>query len=221
MASSIEHKITNDGSSTLYASQYEQHYHSIHGAVNESMHVFIEAGLQEIQRKKNTIHILEMGFGTGLNALLAYVHKENSEIQYTTIEAQPVSLDTAQTLNYPTQIQHLKTKDFFIHLHETPWNKWVQLSPSFHIYKYHGLLEDFESSDRFDVVFFDAFAPNAQPELWTPEIFQKIFDHCNDGAILTTYSAKGDVRRALQTAGFKVTKLPGPPGKREMLRGEK
>lgn len=217
----IEHKITKDGSSTLYSSKYDQHYHSVHGAINESMHVFIDAGLKALVNGKKVINVLEMGFGTGLNALLTFVHRGDFKIRYTTIEAEPVAIETVHRLNYSQLIQHPEIEKVLTQLHQSDWNHWITLTEDFNFYKYHGLLQDFKSEDRYDVIFFDAFAPNSQPELWTPQIFARLYEHSAPGAIITTYSAKGDVRRALKIAGYQVEKLPGPPGKREMLRGRK
>lgn len=214
----IEHKITLDGSSTLYAPQYNQHYHSVHGALNESMHVFIQAGLKAVPPEVSELHILEVGFGTGLNALLTYYHAGDRPCYYTGIDTTPVPLEVCRSLNYPQLLGKDDAPTVYERLCAAPWNEQVKLHERFFLHKQQCRLQDFESSTTYNLIYFDAFAPNAQPELWTTEIFSRLFRMCVPGAILTTYSAKGDVRRSLMAAGFEVEKLPGPPGKREMLR---
>lgn len=214
----IRHVISKDGSSTLFAPHFDEHYHSIHGAIQESMHVFINAGLRALE--KTDVCILEMGLGTGLNAVLTALHNEDRKIHYTGIEAFPVSDDLLQQLNYPAELGG-DAEEIFQKLHALPWNEVNKLIPSFMLEKLHTTLEDFTSDAAFDLVYFDAFAPSAQLELWSLEIFQKMFGLMNAGGVLVTYCAKGDVRRAMIAAGFRVEKIPGPPGKREMLRAWK
>lgn len=214
----IRHVISKDGSSTLFAPHFDEHYHSIHGAIQESMHVFIEAGLRAL--KKENIRILEMGLGTGLNAVLTALHKEGRKIHYTGIEAFPVEDDLLNQLNYPAELGG-EAELIFKQLHTMPWNKAGELIPAFILEKMHTTLEEFASDTSYDLVYFDAFAPSAQLELWSLEIFQKMFGLMDSAAVLVTYCAKGDVRRAMIAAGFRVEKIPGPPGKREMLRAWK
>lgn len=209
--------LTEDGSTTLYNEIIGEHYHSTHGAIQESQFIFIKDGLNEC--KKDEIHILEMGFGTGLNAFLTMLEAEKTgkKIHYHTVELYPISVEQAKTLNFAQILAPEKNEDF-LKLHTSKWGEISKISTNFEMLKIQG---DFNSLDfnelRFDVVYYDAFSPEKQPELWSLEIFEKIFSHCNSGAILTTYCAKGYVRRNLQAAGFTVHRLPGPPGKREKL----
>ncbi|MFA6701199.1 MAG: tRNA (5-methylaminomethyl-2-thiouridine)(34)-methyltransferase MnmD [Dysgonamonadaceae bacterium] len=216
-------EITEDGSHTLFVPQINEHYHSTHGAVQESMHVYINAGLRECTKKH--VHILEIGFGTGLNAYLSLLEAEKIQktIEYTALELYPISLEKATLLNYSVG-KSIQEKDWFMKLHQSDWNSKQVVTYCFSIEK---LITDVSKTSKipltssFDVIYFDAFAPKKQPELWTTEIFQFLYDHCNTNAILTTYCAKGSVRRMLQSVGFTVERLPGPPGKREILRAIK
>ena len=212
-----ELKLTEDGSYSLYVPEIDECYHSSHGAIQESRHIFIEAGLK--QCLKDEICILEVGFGTGLNAFLALVEAERSgkEIRYITLEKYPVEAEKAMLLNYPELIDSEK-QTVFNALHASDWNKPVEIMPYFTIQKIESDFTQYVHSLQYDVVFFDAFSPDKQPEMWSEEQFEKLYKSCNFGAVLTTYCAKGVVRRAMQKAGFKVERLPGPPGKREILR---
>ena len=213
--------LTEDGSTTLYNEIIGEHYHSTHGAIQESQFIFIKDGLNEC--KKDEIHILEMGFGTGLNAFLTMLEAEKTgkKIHYHTVELYPISVEQAKTLNFAQILAPEKNEDF-LKLHTSKWGEISKISTNFEMLKIQG---DFNSLDfnelRFDVVYYDAFSPEKQPELWSLDIFEKIFSHCNKEAILTTYCAKGYVRRNLQAAGFTVHRLPGPPGKREKLSAVK
>lgn len=210
--------LTEDGSHTLFVPEIDECYHSSHGAIQESRHIFIEAALK--QCTKTDIRILEVGFGTGLNALLAFAEakKTGKRIHYTTLEKFPVSQEKALLLNFPDLIDD-DLKKIFEYMHLSNWNEPVNLSPFFTLEKVETDFTAYHHTGQYDVIFFDAFSPEKQPEMWTQEQFEKIAAHCNPGAILTTYCAKGSVRRALQSAGFAVERLPGPPGKREILRG--
>ncbi|HRZ97284.1 MAG TPA: tRNA (5-methylaminomethyl-2-thiouridine)(34)-methyltransferase MnmD [Paludibacter sp.] len=216
----IEIKITSDGSHTLYVPEIDESYHSAHGAIQESRHIFIEAGLKLCQKAE--INVLEIGFGTGLNALLALEEAEISQkyIHFTTIEKYPVNYETALQLNYPEQLKS-DYRTFFNKIHSCQWNEIAQISQNFTLKKIEIDFLDFEPENFFDVIFFDAFSPEKQAEMWTQSHFEKIYRQCNQGAVLTTYCAKGNVRRAMQNAGFIVERLPGPPGKREILRATK
>lgn len=209
-------KITLDGSSTLYSDQFDQHYHSVHGAVQESQHVFLDKGLAECQQTE-PLRILEMGFGTGLNALMTAMQAPMS-VHYLSLEAYPISPEQLAQLNYGKLLQ---VEELFTDIHEAAWDKTVSISPRFTLEKRLGMLEAFEGTSEIDLVYWDAFAPGAQPELWTEEVFRSILSWMNPGGILTTYCAKGDVRRAMIAAGFQIEKVPGPPGKREMLRARR
>lgn len=215
-----ELKLTEDGSHTLFVPEIDECYHSTHGAIQESRHIFIEAGLK--QCSKSEIRILEIGFGTGLNAFLTFLEAEKSEkqIHYTTLEFFPVAVETALLLNYPKELAPDKSQ-FFEKLHSAEWNVEIPVTPYFRLNKIETDFTGFVFKDNFDVVYFDAFSPEKQPEMWSEALFEKIYAHCNSGAILTTYCAKGIVRRAILEAGFVVERLPGPPGKREILRGLK
>lgn len=213
----VEHIITRDGSSTLYAPGFDEHYHSVHGAIQESMHVFIGSGLN-ILEDRTSVSIFEMGFGTGLNALLTYLYANGKHIHYTGIEAFPLSVEQVKEVNYPAETGHADATRIFLQLHQAAWEEDVVMSDFFTLHKIQGRLEEFNSDRKFDLVYFDAFGPNSQPELWEEPILEKIYHFLNPGAVFVTYSAKSSVRRGLLKAGFQVEKIPGPPGKREMLR---
>lgn len=209
---------TLDGSVTLQSDIHHVTYHSVNGAVTESMHVFIEAGLHKKQQEQKHINILEMGLGTGLNAYLTFLHQKESEIFYTALETNPISCELAAQLNYPQQIENQATSDIFTQIHTCEWEKDYPLSPSFQLKKHQQSLQNFEINEQFDIIYYDAFDPATQPELWTEAIFEKLFSLTATNGILVTYCAKGSVRRAMQAAGYTTERLPGPPGKREMLR---
>jgi len=215
-----ELKLTEDGSHTLFVPEIDECYHSTHGAIQESGHIFIKAGLK--QCLKQEICVLEIGFGTGLNAFMTMLESERSgkHIQYTSLELYPVEVEKALLLNYPAELAQDK-KNLFDKLHTSPWNETLEITPDFLFKKIETDFTGFVFESYFDVVYFDAFSPEKQPEMWTKELFEKIYRNCNPGAILSTYCAKGMVRRAMQDAGFKVERLPGPLGKREILRGSK
>lgn len=210
---------TGDGSHSLYVPDLKEQYHSRHGAIQESLHVFIAMGLQA--RQEEELSILEIGFGTGLNAWLTGQHCGGKKINYFGIEAYPLSEEEAASLNYKDQIEG--NESFFTWLHQSPWevNSSSPYHSSFHLHKKKSRFQDFELDKSIDLIYFDAFAPDKQPELWTDDIFEKMFRLCAPGGNLVTYSAKGEVRRTMIRAGFQVEKLPGPPGKREMLRAVK
>jgi len=213
-------KKTADGSHTLFVPALDEHYHSINGALTESKHVFIENGLNLFGEKK-AISILEIGFGTGLNALLTYVEAKRRDlrIHYTAIERYPLKKEYIERLNFPDLIE--TETPFFHFLHDCDWEKDVIIDAHFTLHKIENDLTKHRFNRKFDLIYFDAFAPDKQPEMWTPEIFTHLFEQTNEKGILTTYCAKGSVRRMLQTAGYTTERLPGPPGKREMLRGRK
>jgi len=215
-----ELKLTEDGSHTLFVPEIDECYHSTHGAIQESRHIFMEAGLN--QCLKPEISVLEIGFGTGLNAFLTLLESERSgkKIRYTSLELYPVGVETALLLNYPAEMAPDK-KYLFDKLHTSPWNEAIEITPDFLLKKIETDFTGYIFEGNFDVVYFDAFSPEKQPEMWSNELFEKIYSHCNAGSILTTYCAKGIVRRAMQEAGFVVERLPGPPGKREILRSLK
>ncbi len=213
---------TEDGSSTIFVPDLQENYHSIHGAVQESMHVFIEAGLKQIQ-KNGPIKIMEIGFGTGLNCLLTYLNKSETEIEYYALEKYPVDLDMVMQLNYPENLcLNRQQKNFFEWIHRCEWTKNIFHSQgNFRLTKNKSDLLEIEPDQKYNLIYFDAFAPEVQPKLWTLEVFKMMCSLLEPGGILTTYCAKGQVRRDMQEAGFKVERLPGPPGKRQILRAVK
>ncbi|NVN94658.1 MAG: tRNA (5-methylaminomethyl-2-thiouridine)(34)-methyltransferase MnmD [Bacteroidetes bacterium] len=220
----IQITTTEDGSHTLYNKTLGEHYHSTFGAIQESQHIFIEAGLNALEKKSGSINILEIGFGTGLNALLTYqeLMKKTYKINYVAIE--PFMLDKSIyiQLNYADLLKSKTLQDIFIKIHETPCNVPHFISDSFILNKIEGKLQELELSENaFDLVYFDAFSPEIQPELWDADIFKAIYASMKNNSILTTYSAKGIVKRALKSAGFEIENLPGPIGKRQITRARK
>lgn len=220
---------TEDLSYTLFSESYGEHYHSTFGARTESMHVFIEAGLRHSQFAirnsqfsirnsesaiRDSVSILEIGFGTGLNAWLTALEAEQTltPILYEGIELFPIT---------PEQARALSEDALFLALHEAPWEQTTAITPHFSLLKRQTNLLECPFNGTYDIVFFDAFSPNVQPELWQEDIFSRLFASMNPGGILTTYCAKGEVRRTLQRVGFTTERIPGPKGKREMLRATK
>ena len=213
-------ELTEDGSHTLYLPEMDEHFHSVHGAIQESMHVFIENGLKKCSKQEVTI--LEVGFGTGLNALLTLLARDEKIIHYYSLEKYPLDENEYTQLNYAKRYGS-EFESAFLKLHQCEWEKKTAISQSFFLTKIHCdlLSVDWTELPQFDLVYFDAFAPNKQPEMWSDTIFQQISAQCRPGAIFTTYCAKGDVRRSLQKNGFAMQRLPGPPGKKQILFGEK
>jgi tRNA U34 5-methylaminomethyl-2-thiouridine-forming methyltransferase MnmC len=214
--------LTSDGSHTLYVEELNEHYHSTHGAVQESMHVYIQAGLMPLVEQKDKLDILEMGFGTGLNALLTMLNAPDTKINYTTIEAYPLTAEELAALNYSGLFKDSRAGDLFMKMHNADWGVPVTITDNFTITKLH---EHFESltfeSHSFDLVYYDAFAPAVQPELWKPEIFKKIYFWMTNHGVLVTYCAKGEFKRTLAAEGFHVVILPGPPGKNQITKAVK
>jgi len=213
--------LTGDGSHTISMPELNVTYHSIHGAIQESKHVFIEAGLKSLTLAEAAkLNIFEVGFGTGLNALLTIIEAEKlqKEIHYDTVEPFPLGSSETRSLNYCKQLGREELQPIVEQLHSCEWEKKVNITENFGFNKSRTNLLNLETSETFELIYFDAFAPNTQPELWTNEIFEKMFAMLEPGGILVTYCSKGDVRRAMQAAGFIVEKHPGPRGKREMIR---
>lgn len=216
-------EVTGDGSHTIISSIYDVRYHSIHGALTESCHVFINAGLRNYCERNpaaKSVSIFEMGFGTGLNALLSYDFSRTNrcKLRYTGIDLVP--LHGFQKLNYTQNSFLARHEEIFYMLHSSEWNKAFSIN-NFDFMKLQGdfLLAEFQQ--KHDVIYYDAFGPNTQDELWTTEALSKCYDLLNDGGLWVSYCAKGQVRRNLQEVGFAVERVPGPPGKREMLRATK
>lgn len=212
---------TADGSYTLYVPELDEHYHSVKGALTESQHIFIDMGL-----KHSAIiepRILEIGLGTGLNCFLTLMEAETSQrkVHYTGIERFPLNMEVIQKLDYPSMIGRGHEDDYFA-IHQAPWGEDTELSPWLTLHKIEGDFTHYHFEKGYDIIYFDAFAPEKQPEMWEQSLFGGLYQTLNEGGILTTYCAKGVVRRMLQSAGFKVERLPGPPGgKREILRATK
>lgn len=216
---------TSDGSSTIFLPELQETYHSKHGAIQESKHVFIKTGLKYIidMQQKSQINILEIGFGTGLNCLLTYLENEElkKHIDYVGIEAFPITFEETQQLNYIQELKTLKNSSIFEEIHQLSWNQKHSVSDNFNLTKRLEKIENMVDINCYDLIYFDAFGAQVQPELWTELIFEKMYDALKKNGILVTYSAKGSVRRAMQAAGFQTERLQGPPGKREMLRATK
>lgn len=218
--------ITEDGSHTLYIPEMDEHYHSVHGAVQESNHVFLDAGFRA--KEQDEYKILEIGFGTGLNALLTFIEsqKQSKPVYYTTLELYPLSKEITDQLNYPRMLNLPEAEAIgYRQILDAPWSKhegeFTQIAANFFVRKLYVDFTKFDFADKYNLIYFDAFAPDKQPEMWDSSLFDRISQATDAGGILTTYCAKGVVRRALIASGFNVERLPGPPGKREMLRGTK
>ena len=213
--------LTDDGSSTLFLPEWNEHYHSKHGAIQEAYHVFIKNGLDFMTKKE--LAVLEIGLGTGLNALITFLESSvrNINIFYTGIEAYPIKEQEFKLLNYPELLPFPHAIEVHKNIFYGPWEKAYNLSDHFVLTKKQLTFQQITEKNQFDLIYFDAFGPRVQPELWTGEMFDRMYNALKDQGILVTYSAKGSVRRAMQEVGFLVEKLPGPPGKREMLRGKK
>ena len=218
--SKLEIQETGDGSHTLFSEKFNEIYHSRHGALQESVHVFIQAGLESVLKQKNNINLLEIGFGTGLNAILSIQKISGSKhhIHYTGIEPLPVPFNIIEQLNYLSSIDDELLHQSYKDLHLSDWNKDTAITTNFTLYKYKGSFEDFSSEKKFDLVYFDAFAPSKHPEIWDKAVFEKISTLMSKNGVLVTYCAKGQVKRDLKASGFIIEKLAGPPGKREMTR---
>lgn len=221
--SSLKIITTHDGSHSLLHEQLNETYHSIHGAVQESNHVFIKHGLDFVMQQgmASTISLLEVGFGTGLNALLTlqFAHSHKLAIRYTTVEPFPVEEAVWTTLNYT---ESPDSKVWFEKLHHANWNEWVSISPEFQLRKLKSTLQETPlEQEYFDLIYFDAFAPNKQPEMWEVHMLKKVVDGMKPKSVLVTYCAKGQLKRDLHSLQLTVESLPGPPGKREMVRAQK
>ncbi len=211
---------TEDGSSSIFSEEINEHYHSIHGARNESQHVFIDYGIAQLKDNK-LLRVLEVGYGTGLNALLTaiYALENKIKVEYSAVEAFPLSKEISRSLAFAKENSE---KNLYFDIVEAEWNKLVSIHDSFKINKIDKRIQDcnFEK-DFFDIVYFDAFSPEAQPEMWTKEIFSKITNSMKTNSLLTTYSVKGEVKRNLKACGMQIKKCPGPKGKREILNAFK
>lgn len=215
-------QITADGSHTISIPEWNVTYHSIHGAVQESLHVYIREGLQYQLSKKTdgVLSVLEMGFGTGLNALLTLREcaREQRHIYYQTIEQYPLTQTETAPLNYDEVLDEPILHSCLMTIHRAPWDEDITVNPYFCLHKTHAAFQDVSFNRSFDLIYYDAFDPLVQPELWTEAIFEKLYNCLVPGGILVTYSCKGSVRRAMKAVGFIVEKVPGPAHKREIVR---
>ena len=215
--------ITADGSHTFFMPELNEYYHSHHGAIQEARHVFLKNGFHYFENKAE-ITILEVGFGTGLNALLTCLEAEkfHKKITYFGLEAFPLNENQVAELNYSEQIKEENSTEFFQKIHAANWEEMTEITPLFQIKKIKESLQNVSlPKNSIDLIYFDAFGPRVQPEMWTLELFEKLYNLCKNDACFVTYCAKGQVKRDLKSAQFKVETLQGPPGKREMVRGIK
>ncbi|AMO19296.1 tRNA (5-methylaminomethyl-2-thiouridine)(34)-methyltransferase MnmD [Flavobacterium columnare] len=219
----MERKIitTLDGSTTIQLVDWNECYHSKMGAIQEAYHVFIKNGLDFFENQ--SISILEIGLGTGLNAFITFLESERKKqyIKYEGVEAYPINIDEVQKMNYCSALNEESKIPIFEKIHISEWNKEIDLSERFSLKKRKQFFHEIEDTNRFDLIYFDAFGYQVQPDLWTEEIFHKMYKALKDKGVLVTYAARGVVKRAMKSVGFEVVKVPGPPGKREMMIGFK
>ncbi|MBT8233505.1 MAG: tRNA (5-methylaminomethyl-2-thiouridine)(34)-methyltransferase MnmD [Saprospiraceae bacterium] len=214
---------SNDGSHTVFSSKFGAHYHSVYGAIEESIHVFISAGIFfKYNKGSKDISIFEMGFGTGLNAYLSIIESQKLDItiDYHSIESDPVVSDIYNKLNYP-EVLNQDDPSLFTNLHTSPWENQQKITPHFNLTKYKGDIQAHKFGKQFDIIFFDAFAPSCQAHLWQKELHQKLFDILKPNGILVTYCTQGAFKRLLKSMGYKLDILNGPAKKREMVRAIK
>jgi len=212
---------TSDGSPTLFSPLYQAAYHSVHGAIRESLHVFMASGLHHVLHTTGAapLRVFEMGLGTGLNAWLSALVAEESarDLSYIAFEKHPLPVDFAGSLDYPGSYRPDR-RDLFMAIHQAPWQTWVSPGQGFRIFKHQADLMITDPPGDLDLVFYDPFGPECQPELWTEDLLGRVCARMRPGGVLVTYCAKGQVRRHLQQSGMQVERLQGPPGKREMIR---
>ena len=212
---------TLDGSTTIHLREWDECYHSKHGAIQEAQHVFIKNGLSLFENKH--ISILEIGFGTGLNAFITFLEakKLNLTIDYVGVEAYPISADEVLSMNYVEELNATNESSIFKTMHESNWEEKSNLSTDFSLTKRKQFFEAIDDIEKFDLIYFDAFGYRVQPELWSTEIFDSMYKALKPNSVLVTYAARGVVKRSMIEVGFTVEKLAGPPGKREMFRARK
>ncbi len=216
----ISLKETEDGSHTLYNETLDETYHSTHGAIQEARHVFIKNGLESCLLKE--VSILEVGFGTGLNSILTceYANKNEIAVNYTGLESFPLPMEIINQLNYKNEIVNFELEKFNA-IHKSSWNEFNRIDPFFSVLKCDKKLQDFSTINKFDIIYYDAFGPRAQSEMWEKELFEKLYSFLNFNGKLVTYCAMGQFKRDLKSCGFVVESVPGPPGKREMTIAHK
>lgn len=216
---------TDDGSSTLKNNLIDDTYHSVHGAINESRIVYLENGFHYTLKSFNTsINIFELGFGTGLNTLLTAIecNKLKIKVNYHAIEAFPIDLSVIQHLNYSEIMNDDSSKKIFSDIHQCKWNEWINISNYFSLIKEQNKLEDCKlESEKYHLVYYDAFGPSKQPEMWTYDMIYKVCSGITQNGVFVSYSTKGELKRMLKNLGFNIEKLHGPKGKREVLRAVK
>lgn len=212
---------TLDGSTTIHIEEWDECYHSKHGAIQEAEHVFIKNGLSLFKDK--SIAILEIGFGTGLNAFITYLEslKLNQMINYVGVEAYPISAEELASMNYVKELKAEHSSEVFEKMHQCNWEEEAKLGDKFTLTKRKQFFHEIEDKNYFDLIYFDAFGYRVQPELWSTAIFKKMYDALIPNGVLVTYAARGVVKRSMIEVGFTVEKLAGPPGKREMFRAIK
>ncbi len=212
---------TRDGSTTIHIEEWDECYHSRFGAIQEAQHVFIKKGLSLFENK--SVSVLEIGFGTGLNAFITFLEyqKFNQKINYVGVEAFPVSAEEAEMMNYVSELNAEAEKYIFEKLHQCQWEKPNNLNEDFVFTKRNQFFADIDDSEKFDLIYFDAFGYDVQPELWSVAIFKRMYQALKIKGALVTYAARGVIKRNMIEAGFTVEKLEGAPGKREMFRARK
>ena len=214
--------LTADGSHTLFSEIHGAYYHSMNGALTESQHIFINSGFKHLSGALNQISILEIGLGTGLNAALTASESLISGVEtlYTALELYPITEQQIKDLNY-SQILNPEVAECWSRIMLAEWNSSIEINQTFRICKVNEDFTKWIPVENFSLIYFDAFAPDDQPEMWSVEMFQKLYSSLSIGGILVTYSSKGIVKQALRAAGFRVERLAGPPGKRHILRAVK
>jgi len=212
---------TRDGSTTIHIEEWDECYHSRFGAIQEAQHVFIKNGLSLFEN--SSVSILEIGFGTGLNAFITFLESQklNQIIDYVGVEAYPVSAEEVASMNYVAELDANNEIATFEKMHQCKWDEPIILNEDFLLTKRNQFFADIDDVEKFDLIYFDAFGFNVQPELWSTEIFQKMYNALKPKGVLVTYAARGVVKRSMIEVGFGVEKLEGPPGKREMFRAKK
>ncbi|WP_163408157.1 tRNA (5-methylaminomethyl-2-thiouridine)(34)-methyltransferase MnmD [Flavobacterium ajazii] len=212
---------TLDGSTTIHLKEWDECYHSKHGAIQEAKHVFIKNGLDLFKDKP--VSILEIGFGTGLNAFITFLDANDSQqyIDYTGVEAYPVNSEEVLAMNYVSELEAGSFENIFKKMHECEWNQKNEITSNFSLTKRKQFFDEINDLEVFDLIYFDAFGYRVQPELWTADIFQKMYNSLKPNGVLVTYAARGIIKRNMLSVGFTVEKLAGPPGKREMFRARK
>ena len=213
--------ITDDGSTTIRIPEWDENYHSTHGAIQEAKHVFIKNGLNLFQ-KQDSISILEIGFGTGLNAFITFLETVNKEkVNYVGVEAYPISSEEIAQMNYVAELQATQYQAVFDKMHSCDWESQQKITDNFTLTKRKQFFQDIDDKEQYDLIYFDAFGFPLQPELWSEAIFKKMYDALLPKGTLVTYACRSSIKNAMLSVGFSIEKLPGAPGKREMLRATK